>query len=391
MIDVQIETYMYALFVTMALAIATFALTIHSLKKDDFYSETMSLYKAYFVIAFIGWITVGLRDAVYENINLSIPMIVYIGASLILLLAMDEKGRNSVRKMTVGLFATLMITAALALDDEFYKLLVISAFGLIVYAFLFFQARSFSKKFRNSGYTIMGVAFFIVVITSVIQLYSLLVLDDIDLAYSLTIVTSSSGFMLVGIGFLTSIMITEHNQLRSLTLKDPLTGMYNRRGLAYLIDLIIPVNKRYERCLSAITIDIDFFKKINDTYGHDGGDEVLKAFAQLIMECPRASDVSCRLGGEEFVIVLTETDLEGALIIAERIRVMIEDLGVKYQDKVIKLTASFGLATHCSEVDIDKLLKSADKALYKAKEEGRNRVCYVTKDETILTSRYASY
>ena len=386
MINVQIETYMYALFMMMLVSIATFALTIHSLKKDEFYNETMSLYKAYFTIGLMGWIVVGVRDSIYHDIDLSISIIMYVGASLILLLAMDEKGRNVVRMMTVGLFAFLMIMIALVLQGEFAQLLIISIFGLVIYLYLFIKASDFAVKLRNIGYTIMAAAFLLVVVTSIMQLYGLFILNDLTLTYTLALISSSSAFLLVGIGFLTSIMITEHNQLKSLTLRDPLTGMYNRRGLDYLVELIIPASQRYNKCFSAITIDIDFFKKINDTYGHDGGDEVLKAFANMILECPRACDVSCRLGGEEFVVILPETDLAGALIIAERIRERIEVMEVDCNDECIRLTASLGVCTHCKDVNIDTLLKNADKALYKAKAEGRNRVCYMDDKEELQTS-----
>ena len=235
MINVQIETYMYALFIMMLVSITTFALTIHSLKKDEFYNETMSLYKAYFTIGLMGWILVGIRDAVYHNIDLSITLIMYIGASLILLLAIDEKGRNTVRMMTVGLFAVLMIIVALAIKGEFTQLLVISIFGLVIYLYLFIKASDFAVKFRNIGYSIMAAAFLVVVFSSLIQLYSLFILKDLTLAYTLAIIASSSGFLLVGIGFLSSIMITEHNLLKALTLREHLTVMYNRRGFDYHI------------------------------------------------------------------------------------------------------------------------------------------------------------
>lgn len=387
MIEIQVEMYAYSLFFMMVTAITAFGLTIHSLKHDKFNSETMSFYKAYFVMGMFGWIIVGLRDTCYKDLDLTISLISYIATSLVLLLAIDEKNRQSINKIRVVIFALLTIMITLSTQDQKELVIIFATFGLLIYAFILGQSIKIAVRLRNIGYSIMSAAFLIIVIASVIELYSVFALNDLNLAYGVAIGSSSSGFILVGIGFLTSIMITEHNQLKYLTLRDPLTGMYNRRGLDYLIQLIIPASKRNHKCLSAIAMDIDFFKKINDTYGHDGGDEVLKAFAKMISQCPRASDVGCRLGGEEFVVVLTETDLEGAIIIAERIREMTQALRVNHQGEIIKLTTSLGVAAHCSDIDIDSLLKSADKALYKAKEEGRNRVCYIDKDEKIQSNK----
>ncbi len=125
-------------------------------------------------------------------------------------------------------------------------------------------------------------------------------------------------------------------------------------------------------------LDIDYFKKINDSYGHKVGDDVLVAIAETLNEQIRQSDIICRFGGEEFVILLPETDLDGAMIIAEKIRVAIERFALTITpDQIIKYTASFGVSQVNNQKDssIEELLNRADIALYQAKEEGRQRVC----------------
>lgn len=121
-------------------------------------------------------------------------------------------------------------------------------------------------------------------------------------------------------------------------------------------------------------IDIDFFKKINDEFGHSGGDLALQGISDILSKYPRDSDVRCRLGDEEFIFVLPETELTDALNIAERIRQLIEETKIACGENNIKLTASFGIATGKTDINIDSLLKDAEKALYKAKTEGRNCV-----------------
>jgi diguanylate cyclase (GGDEF)-like protein len=344
----------------------------------------MSFYKAYFIIGLAGLIVTGVKNVIFNDIDMTMSLIFYIAASILLLLAVNEKNRRSTSSIAVGTFALLSIMITLAADSLFSKFVIHALYGIPIYTLVLFQTAKLAIAFRNIGYAIMAAACLIVLTSLLAELYGVYVERDMTLAYSLGIGASSVAFILVGIGFLTSIMVAEHSQLKALVLRDPLTGMYNRRGLDYLVQMIIPSSHRYKKCMSAIAIDIDFFKKINDTYGHDGGDAVLRAFAAMILECPRASDVSCRLGGEEFVVVLPETSLEGALMIAERIRIRIVEMDVTFNDEIINLTASFGVSTQCDHINIDTLLKTADKALYTAKAGGRNRVCYSDTEHNVV-------
>ncbi|MCG8684636.1 MAG: GGDEF domain-containing protein, partial [Desulfobacterales bacterium] len=134
-------------------------------------------------------------------------------------------------------------------------------------------------------------------------------------------------------------------------------------------------SKRYNASLSLLLLDIDFFKKINDTYGHAAGDQVLKQFVASIEPALRNSDIFCRIGGEEFSILLVETDLKLAKNIAERIRALVEDLEVCFDTKIIRFTVSVGLSQLLIDDDnFDKLMKRTDDALYQAKKAGRNQV-----------------
>jgi diguanylate cyclase (GGDEF)-like protein/PAS domain S-box-containing protein len=155
---------------------------------------------------------------------------------------------------------------------------------------------------------------------------------------------------------------------------DELTGLPNRRAFTDTAENIF----RASDTVSLFILDVDHFKKINDTYGHDTGDEVLKALAGAGRAFARQLDIFARLGGEEFVAVLPETDLEQARVIAEKLRVTLEQQSFVYawsKGKAIPFTASIGVATRLpGEAEVSTLLKRADLALYRAKEAGRNRV-----------------
>jgi diguanylate cyclase (GGDEF)-like protein len=161
---------------------------------------------------------------------------------------------------------------------------------------------------------------------------------------------------------------------------DPLTGLYNRRAFMELASGELLRARRYNSHLSIAMIDLDHFKKINDNWGHAIGDRVLVAFAGILKNSMREVDVIARLGGEEFVLLMTETTVEEATRVAERIRGDVVAGSLQLADAQLHWTASFGVtALHDDDYSVTAALLRADKALYKAKEGGRNRVEYEMK------------
>jgi len=165
-------------------------------------------------------------------------------------------------------------------------------------------------------------------------------------------------------------------KLREQAISDPLTGLYNRRYLAELLPRELARAKRAAKPVALILIDIDHFKRVNDSFGHSAGDVVLVAIGALLKSKVRGGDVPCRYGGEEFAVVLPETDVNSAQRRAEDIRSAIGGLDVDYMDKPIGgITASLGIALFPDHAkDTDSLLRAADEALYAAKGAGRNRL-----------------
>jgi diguanylate cyclase (GGDEF)-like protein len=158
-------------------------------------------------------------------------------------------------------------------------------------------------------------------------------------------------------------------------LSDPLTGLGNRGALENALEYQWQMAQRYEQDLCALMIDIDHFKNINDSYGHDVGDYVIKSVADSIRVTTRQTDLSFRYGGEEFLVLLNKTTPMGSTIIAERIRENISALNLKdCKREAIKVTVSVGGSCLHPGIDKQTLVKEADVALFKAKNNGRNRV-----------------
>jgi diguanylate cyclase (GGDEF)-like protein len=160
--------------------------------------------------------------------------------------------------------------------------------------------------------------------------------------------------------------------LRALT--DPLTGVFNRRTFLDLSNKEAARAQRRGSLTSVFMIDIDHFKRINDTYGHPVGDLVIKALAETATKGLRPTDILARYGGEEFVITLPETDADVAHRVAERLRAALERLVVPSEGGEVRFTVSIGVATFATGVSIALAMERADHALYRAKEGGRNRV-----------------
>ncbi|RJR21672.1 MAG: GGDEF domain-containing protein [Nitrospiraceae bacterium] len=169
-------------------------------------------------------------------------------------------------------------------------------------------------------------------------------------------------------------------KLREVAIKDGLTNLYNHKHFQDIMDKELPRVERYAHVLSLIMIDIDYFKKINDTYGHPQGDVVLRAIADIFEQTVRKPDTTARYGGEEFAIILPETDIKGAVVLAERLRQIVEKLELKLGDKTVKITISLGVTTYDpgrGRKTKAEIIDAADKALYSSKKTGRNKLSIV--------------
>ena len=174
---------------------------------------------------------------------------------------------------------------------------------------------------------------------------------------------------------LEAVWSIEEVSYRSRT--DQLTGLCNRRHFDEQLIRVLNEADRYHRTCALVLADVDHFKQINDSLGHEAGDEVLKLVAEVLREVVRTTDICARIGGEEFCTIVPETGIEGAVELAERIRSNLESSSVKWRQHDLRVTASFGVATYTAGTGQqlrDRLFETADRAMYRAKADGRNCV-----------------
>jgi diguanylate cyclase (GGDEF)-like protein len=171
-------------------------------------------------------------------------------------------------------------------------------------------------------------------------------------------------------------LLESNRRLELLSITDGLTRLHNHRHFQDELGRAFEESQRYHRPLSLVIADLDYFKKVNDTYGHAVGDEVLKSVSQIFQQSIRSTDLAARYGGEEFALMLPETNLDDAVAFAEKLRGIVESTPVETQTGPIQLTISLGVASvpHSRIHTAKELIITADKALYRAKKAGRNQV-----------------
>lgn len=219
------------------------------------------------------------------------------------------------------------------------------------------------------------------IVLSVLICFSILALYDAgEETYHIVAVNSVLAPLLIAplvtwylIGLLLKLNELEQKQ-RDLATYDDLTGTMNRRAFFENFHTLKKIAERQHSHLTLAYIDIDDFKAINDKYGHVVGDAVLQSFAKTLIESARGSDIIARIGGEEFAMLLPDTDIQGAYSILERIRTQISARALTIDEHTINLSISIGLTHYQKETElvVEQLIKQADQALYQAKSEGKN-------------------
>jgi diguanylate cyclase len=247
----------------------------------------------------------------------------------------------------------------------------------LVLILLFFSLQVLQVKQAEShlGNKLMRFSLCATIAALLVHVIAAMWLDarDVRFLFVAFISMMTAGILLLGGIYGSFLNDTVERHFRN-SITDALTGLYNRR---YLIDesrKLVAAATRHLFPLSVVICDIDKFKNINDTYGHDVGDEVIKTFAKVLKGCIRTEDILARWGGEEFVILLSATGVEKAKVLAERMREETGRLSVDTGSGSLAFTASFGVAVIDEGSDVETAIKHADEALYRAKEGGRNCV-----------------
>ena len=239
-----------------------------------------------------------------------------------------------------------------------------------------------SESYGSLPNRIWCLFYTVFIVWNIVYIFAVLLGEDTNQIFDMTIFTWVGRFIDQGITFAIGIMMlyltssSVEKQLRLQSRKDPLTQCFNRRALRELAPSEIARASRNKQAVSLVMCDIDHFKQFNDNYGHDMGDKVLSEFSKTLRENIRVNDVLVRYGGEEFLIIFPNTDLSMAKDVAEKLRLHIENLEIQSeQNKVLNVTASFGVATYTEDMNNwELLMKKADLQLYEAKLSGRNCV-----------------
>jgi diguanylate cyclase (GGDEF)-like protein len=345
----------------------------------------LGLYTVYFMASLLGWIAITLEQNADVQMAVNVPSIMIILNSYILFMAAGQRAGVARGRMVLG---SICLVACLC---EFFlppgRMFVVQASAVA----LFFTGTGLvcgwrGWRDRNIGDAIIAYAAAMMALGMPIAIYYFAMAGRQVQGEAIAFGVHSAAYALVAIGFLASVVIEYQQHLSNLATQDPLTRLLNRRGLDDALQVSRAQAARRSLPTSAIMVDIDHFKQVNDSFGHEIGDQVLRQVADIIMRLCRSSDVIARTGGEEFLLVLPETDLDSARILAERIREAIGERPLLVDSQRIGITVSLGVSSVVGDLNLDELSLEADRAMYLAKRGGRNRVASVEHRPIHLTT-----
>ncbi|TDG12090.1 GGDEF domain-containing protein [Seongchinamella unica] len=336
----------------------------------------LGLFTVYFMAALLGWIAFTLQQGASTPLAVDVPAVAAILNSYILFIAAGQRAAIHAGRVLLGLACLLGCLSAFFLGTgQLFVTQVLLATVFFVAAGVVSAVRCVQEK--NVGDLIIAVAAVIMFIGTSLSMYQFIGLDNRLLGQVIAFGAHSWAYVLVAVGFLASVLIEYQQHLSHLATEDPLTRLLNRRGLEDAMRVSMAHASRHDLPTAAIVIDVDHFKQVNDSFGHDTGDQVIRRVAAMIERMCRASDVLARTGGEEFLVILTDTDQVAARSLAERICHAIGERPLLVDQQRIPVTVSLGVAATVGEVDLDALTQEADQAMYLAKRSGRNRVASV--------------
>jgi len=345
----------------------------------------LGLFTVYFMAALLGWIAFTLQQGTVTPTGVDVPAVAAILNSYLLFLAAGQRASIQLGRIALGVICLLGCLSVFFLSPQ---PMYIAQSGLSALFFcaagLICARRAYSR--RNVGDGMIASAALLVVVALPVALYQLLAAENLPLARVITFGAYSWSFVLLVTGFLTSVLIEYQQHLSHLATQDPLTGLLNRRGLDEAMRVSLARAQRQDLPTSAITVDIDHFKNVNDSFGHDTGDQVLRELAAILERMCRASDVVARIGGEEFVVILPDTELTAARSIAERICQTIGQQPLRINQQSIPVTVSLGLASAHGDVNLESLCNQSDSAMHLAKRGGRNRVAAVGSNPVVFSN-----
>ncbi|MCB1854830.1 MAG: GGDEF domain-containing protein [Pseudomonadales bacterium] len=351
-------------------------LVVYTLAESSKPPAGLGLYTVYFMASLLQWIALTLQQNSGVEMGVDLPSVIAILNSYILVMAAGQRVGIPRGRTLLGAVCLAACLSVFFLPRKTMFLIEALAVG-VFFATVAGLSGWRCWRQRNVGDGIIASAALLMTLAMPLAGYYVVADSGSARGENLAFAVYTVAYSLIAIGFLASVLIEYQHHLSHLATEDPLTRLLNRRGLEDALQVSMAHARRHDLPTSAIMVDIDHFKQVNDSFSHEIGDHVIRQVAEVISRLCRSSDVVARTGGEEFLVVLPDTELNSARVLAERIREAIGERPLLVDFQRIAVTVSLGVASSNGLVDLDHLTQEADRALYLAKRGGRNRVASV--------------
>lgn len=336
----------------------------------------LGMYTVYFMASLLGWIALTLQQNADLHMAVNVPAVMNIVNGFILFMAAGQRAALPRGRLPLGLICLGASLSVFFLTPS-RMFLVQSTTVALLFSGTAILCVLRSSRHHNIGDAIIAFAAVMMAIGMPVAIYYFTGRGEEIRGEIIAIGVHSVAYALIAIGFLASVIVEYQQHLSNLATLDPLTRLLNRRGLEDALRVSIAQATRRGLPTSAIMVDIDHFKRVNESFGHETGDHVLRQVAEVINRLVRSSDVVARTGGEEFLLILPETELDSARVLADRIREAISQRPLLVDQQRIGVTVSLGVACIVGKINLDDLSQEAERAIYLAKRGGRNRVASV--------------
>ncbi len=349
----------------------------------------IGMFTVYFMVSLLCWIAYSLRAQSTGTIALDVPSVASIISAYTLFLACGQRaGVHSGRLLAGAVCLVACLAAFFVSPGGMFLVQTLSSALFFAGAGVICGWRAL--RARNVGDLLLVLAAVLMIFGAVAANIRILATGELGPAQAIALGAHGMAYTMVVLGFLASALVDAQQQLSHLETEDPLTRLVNRRGLEDVLRVTIATAQRRDLPTSMVMVDVDHFRQINDSFGHETGDRVLQKLSQILQRCSRSSDVVARTGGEEFLLVLPETPAGQARVLAERVREAVCEQPLAVGQQQITVTVSLGIAGSVGKVDIDALCKEARRAIYIAKRGGRNRVASAEPSSITLSSPESS-